>query len=151
MVGVGVASYATSLVVYVRPYLIECIMSALVLALAAFSLQVKNLILGCALLLGICVLVIVGAAKPSKSRCVMLLYVLLCFTASAADEAKAAIAELYSILLAATDIGAVATLASLLSSEAVTISYARAPLIVTGCAALPCALLLVSCHHCIIA
>ena len=97
-----------------------------------FSLQVVNIILGCASLMLVAALVILGSASPSKTRIVMLLFIVLAFSGSTANEARAHISELCEVLLSPTDVSALSVFATLFTSEAVTVSYARVPLIATG-------------------
>ena len=62
----------------------------------------------------------------------MLLFIILAFSGSTANEARAHISELYDVLLSPTDVNALSVFITLCTSEAVTVSYARVPLIVTG-------------------
>ena len=62
----------------------------------------------------------------------MLLFIVLAFSGSTANEARAHISELYDVLLSPTDVNALSVFSTLFTSEAVTVSYARVPLIVTG-------------------
>lgn len=132
IISIALAGGSTALDVYFRPYLIEVIFAALILAVSAIALQAKNLMLGCGALLIVALLQIFGAANPSTSKVVMLLSCLLAFTDTSSSEAKPHIAEIYAIFAATTDVQALANLAILYGSEEVSISFARVPMVVTG-------------------
>ena len=130
--GLSAALLATGYLIAMKPFPIETIYCIVIVGAAAFPLQVANVVLGCASLLVVASLVIFGSARPSKTRIVMLLYIVLAFSGSTANEARASIAELYDVLLSPTDINALSVYLSLFTSEAISVSYARVPLILTG-------------------
>ena len=136
ILALSAAGVGASYLITTKPYPIETIYCAVIVALAGFSLQVGNIVLGCGVLMAIAALVVFGSARPSKTRAVMILFIILAFGGSASQDARAHISELYDVLLAPTDVSAIVTYAGLFTSDSVSVSYARVPLIATASACL---------------
>ena len=66
ILALAAAFVGTADLITTKPYPLETIYCAVIVTLAAFSLQVVNIILGCASLISMAVLVLFGSAHPSK-------------------------------------------------------------------------------------